>query len=280
MIKRLLSFIIVHAVVMAPTIIAADASGTSKVQNIISDEMMDHQVEEKGANPEERRSSTNRHLRGPTGPRGRPGLSGQAGKKGDTGPTGPVGSTGSVGPTGTQGERGLQGFDGAPGMMGPPGSQGDTGPTGPAGISGLKGGLAANYGAFYFNGTQTINGTNGFNAIAFDNTSLTGGVTQSNNTTFSLPEGVYFMTWTLPISQVSGVGGTIETQLYLPDSSRPVMPTPNTRVSATVGQILTISGQGTIESPGGLNIQLQIASAPGENLDIENPTISIMQISP
>lgn len=102
------------------------------------------------------------------------GEKGQDGAKGDRGPQGPQGTAGAKGDKGDKGDKG------ATGATGPQGPKGDIGATGPRGERGLQG-LQGPQGEKGIAGTPGQDGRTQYTHIAYADTNLGGGFSQTTN---------------------------------------------------------------------------------------------------
>ena len=125
---------------------------------------------------------------GATGAQGPQGFQGATGSQGFQGFQGPQGATGAQGPqgfTGATGSQGFQGFQGPQGATGAQGPQGFTGATGLGGTIGL-------YGSFFDTTTQTNPTASLANAMRFNTTDFSNGVSIVNNSRITIDSvGVY-----------------------------------------------------------------------------------------
>jgi hypothetical protein len=133
------------------------------------------------------------------------GIKGDTGEKGDTGLQGIKGDTGAMGP---------QGLPGAIGLTGASGGSGGQGPQGPQGIQGAPGTIAAYWGSFYSEQTQTNPVINTVNAMTFNGTPDGAGVTIVDSSKIRVTNaGVYNLQFSAQLDKTNS--GTDSIDIWL-----------------------------------------------------------------
>ena len=216
---------------------------------------------------------------GPTGPRGLTGPTGATGLQGIQGATGPTGATGLqgiqgvTGPTGATGLQGIQGVTGPTGATGLQGIQGVTGPTGPTGATGST----TSFNTYAMASTGADQTYIASAPILFSTPTSINNITY-NSGTFTLPAGVYLVTWsgviknenTTAVTLVLGLYRTSGTAAYIAYSQCANTVTNNNSGHIAGNAIFTATAGSTyqLRNATGTNISTVTGTAPAITLSI------------
>src|SRR5574344_236838 len=215
---------------------------------------------------------------GPTGATGPQGATGSTGATGPQGVTGPTGATGSQGVTGPTGATGLQGITGPTGATGPQGITGPTGATGSQGVTGPTGatGSTTSFNTYAMASTGADQTYNASAPILLSTPTAINNITY-NSGTFTLPAGVYLVTWSGVIRNENTTATTLVLGLYRTSGTAAYIAYSQCANTVTNNNSGHIAGNAIFTATAGSTYQLR--NATGTNISTVTGTAPAITLS-